>query len=48
MKSYKLNDTTASMLKDLAKKSSMKEEDFLDQVVNNMCGQMKRTGKRVL
>ena len=48
MKSIRVEDITEQMLKELSKKSSMREEKFLDELVSRMYLQMKQTGKKVL
>ena len=48
MKTLKVEDITEQMLKELSKKSSMKEEKFLDELVSRMYMEMKRTGRKVL
>ena len=48
MKTLKVEDITEQMLKELYKKSSMKEDKFLDELVSRMYMEMKRTGRKVL
>lgn len=48
MKSIRVEDITEQMLKELSKKSSMREDKFLDELVSQMYLQMKQTGKKVL
>jgi|DEB0MinimDraft_10_1074344.scaffolds.fasta_scaffold13259_4 hypothetical protein len=48
MKSIRVEDITEQMLKELSKKSSMREDKFLDELVSRMYLQMKQTGKKVL
>ena len=48
MKSLKVDDTHHSMLKDLSKRHSMKEEVFLDRLLEKHYSEMKRTGRKVL
>ena len=48
MKSVRVEDITEQMLKELSKKSSMREDKFLDELVSRMYLQMKQTGKKVL
>ena len=48
MKTLKVEDITEQMLKELSKKSSMREDKFLDELVSRMYLQMKQTGKKVL
>lgn len=48
MKSIRVEDITEQMLKELSKKSSMREDKFLDELVSRMYLQMKETGKKVL
>jgi hypothetical protein len=48
MKSIRVEDITEQMLKELSKKSSMREDKFLGELVSRMYLQMKQTGKKVL
>lgn len=48
MKSIRVEDITEQMLKELSKKSSMREDKFLDELISRMYLQMKQTGKKVL
>jgi len=48
MKSIRVEDITEQMLKELSKKSSMREDKFLDELISQMYLQMKQTGKKVL
>ena len=48
MKTLKVEDITEQMLKELSKKSSMKEDKFLDELVSQLYMEMKRTGRKVL
>ena len=48
MKTLKVEDITEQMLKELSKKSSMKEEKFLEELVSSLYMQMKKTGRKVL
>ena len=48
MKTLKVEDITEQMLKELSKKSSMKEDKFLDELVSRMYMEMKRTGEESL
>ena len=48
MKTLKVEDITEQMLKELSKKSSMKEDKFLDELVSSLYMQMKKTGRKVL
>ena len=48
MKSIRVEDITEQMLIELSKKSSMREDKFLDELISRMYLQMKQTGKKVL
>ena len=48
MKTLKVEDITEQMLKELSKKSSMKEDKFLEELVSSLYMQMKKTGRKVL
>ena len=48
MKSIRVEDITEQMLKELSRKSSMREDKFLDELISRMYLQMKQTGKKVL
>ena len=43
MKNIRVEDITEQMLKELAKKSSMKEDKFLDELVSRLYMDMKKT-----
>ena len=48
MKHIQIDDTTYSMLNDLAKKHSQKSTQIIENVVKNLYTEMKRTGRKVL
>ena len=48
MKNIRVEDITEQMLKELAKKSSMKEDKFLDELVSRLYMDMKKTGRKVI
>jgi len=48
MKNIRVEDITEQMLKELAKKHSMKENKFIDELVNTLYMNMKTTGRKVL
>ena len=48
MKTIHVDDTTFSMMLDLAKKHSLSTKALVDKLVYPMHAQMKRTGRKVL
>ena len=48
MKTIKVDDTTYSMMLDLAKKHSLTTKVLVDKLVYPMHSQMKKTGRKVL
>ena len=48
MKNIRVEDITEQMLKELAKKSSMKEDKFLDELATRLYMDMKKTGRKVI
>lgn len=48
MKTLKVSDTHHSMLRDLSKRHSMKEEVFLEKLIEKQYTETRRTGRKVL